>query len=144
MQPPDSPPANSAPPRAPDGSAAVGPAVAPKRSRTRIVLAASALVVAGAALVGAAVLVRTPREVRAVYTIERDGLRYEFHAVTGAESLWRTDARPGQQFNLIRDRAGDGRRLRRELEKELGVESLDELREEHRDVIEHLRELGYI
>ncbi len=79
-----------------------------------------------------------------VLTYQSDGLRYTFHVVTGGEALFDVVADPGYLENLVPTRTHDARRLRRLLEIDLGVDSLDDLREAHRGKIEELEALGYL
>jgi hypothetical protein len=121
-----------------------------RRSRARLRLAAGCALVAAAvvAVVAAARLhadtpvLRAP--LPAYATIERDGLRYEFEALRGRESLVEIgpDGRPGR--DVLLERGDAARRLRAALEAELGVDSLDRLVEAHHDAAESLRRLGYL
>lgn len=77
-------------------------------------------------------------------SLEADGLRYEFDALTGCERLWDLSDPSQAPRNVIRERAIDARNLRRSLERQLGVESLDELRDAHRSGADALRRLGYL
>jgi hypothetical protein len=79
-----------------------------------------------------------------VLSIEENGLRYTFHVTSGSEALFDLQSDPGQRQNLLPDRAEDARRLRKRLESELDVRSLEEFREFHREEIEQLRGLGYL
>ncbi len=110
-----------------------------------------ALLITGAALwIGSSVEDETnagtepPPPVPSVLTYQSDGLRYTFHAVTGGEALFDVEADPSLLRNLLPPRFDDARRLRRLLEIELGVESLDDLREVHRTKIDELESLGYL
>ena len=79
----------------------------------------------------------------ALFTLEQDGLRYEYHAVTGAETLWDLSAPAGQQRNLARERADELPALRDALRRKLGIQDLAELRAPHEALAEQLRALGY-
>lgn len=80
----------------------------------------------------------------ALYVQEADGLRYEYHAVAGTESLWEIGAAPSARRNLLRERPADAARLRESLRMKLGVKDLTELRAPHRELYEKLHELGYM
>jgi len=79
-----------------------------------------------------------------VLTYQSDGLRYTYHVVTGGEALFDVVADPGFLENLLPTRTHDAWRLRRLLEIDLGVDSLDDLREAHRAKIDELEALGYL
>lgn len=77
------------------------------------------------------------------YSIVRDGLRYDFQAVLGAESLVDL-SEPQPRQNRIGVRAADAARLRAALAASQGVDSVEALRERHRALIEGLRKFGYL
>jgi hypothetical protein len=81
---------------------------------------------------------------RGVISLDRDGFRYVFHPVTGDEALFDLRADPRQLRNLIRERWDQAHRMRRLLEQERGVESLDALRADEEETIRSLRALGYL
>lgn len=117
-------------------------------ARTRI---AAALVVIGVATLvafayapghmGRSVTVTASAERAA---IEQGGLVYEFHALTGTESLWDTSLPATERRNLIRERADDAHRLRRLLEAELSDPGFALLRGSRAASIERLKKLGYL
>ena len=72
-----------------------------------------------------------------------DGWRYEFHAVTGRERLVRIADGPTAE-NLVAEEQEVAERMRTSLAHHMGLNSLDELREAHRDATERLRALGYL
>lgn len=79
-----------------------------------------------------------------VLAIQADGLRYEFHTLTGTESLWDIHLAPDARRNLLRDRPADAERLRRRMLDELGVDRLETLRASQSGTVERLRALGYL
>lgn len=83
---------------------------------------------------------RTPTLV----SIERNGLSYEFHTVTGTESLWDTALPVVERRNLIGERPDAARQLRAQLMLELGITDLESLRSEQQTAIDRLRRLGYL
>lgn len=76
--------------------------------------------------------------------IERDGLRYEFQLATRAGSLFDLRRDPEQIDDLARERPDDARRLHDLLERQLGVENLEELCEASEERIRDVRALGYL
>lgn len=78
------------------------------------------------------------------HTIERNGLRYEFSALSGNEYLWEVAADPDFRRNLAHSRPADVRRLRELLETELHVTDIRQLHARHRATAESLRGLGYL
>jgi hypothetical protein len=129
------------------GAGAPG-SVPPWRSRTR---ALAALAVAAAAAVAWAVpsgsgdLERTdPAALPAYAHIERDGLRYEFEALTSRERLSEIAPDGSRGRDVLAERRDAAARLRAALEAELGVDSLERLVEAHSDAAESLRALGYL
>lgn len=80
----------------------------------------------------------------ALYTAERDGLRYEFQAVMGTEMLTRIAAKPGDTRNLIREMPEMAATLRAAVAEREGVPSVEALRARHGETIESLRRLGYL
>ena len=83
---------------------------------------------------------RTP----GIVQIEEDGLRYTYHLLSGTEALFDTRSDPRSLRNLLPERSGEGRRLRRQLERELEVPTLEDLRRERQDEIDDLKSLGYL
>lgn len=112
----------------------------------RVRVVAAAVVIFGglaAAYVAAAAPTRTgPRPARV--HIERDGMRYEYNAILGVESLTVTGAPGAPRRDVLAERPDAAERLRRALAAELGVDSLDELRADHEDEIASMRALGYL
>lgn len=112
------------------------------------VLAAAIFAVAGSSgRVGAAPGAETSSAERgdsALYTAERDGLRYEFHAVMGTEILTRVGAKLGDARNLIHEMPEIAASLRAAVAKREGVPSVESLRARHGETIESLRRLGYL
>ena len=82
--------------------------------------------------------------VPSLLTLESDGLRYTYHVVSGSEALFEVRHDPELLRNLLSELTEDARRLRRRLEKNLGVRSLDDLRESRCQEIEDLKALGYL
>lgn len=115
--------------------------------RTRIALAALVLFVV-AAILGVCIHrdagQERPAEIPPVLQHESGGLRFTYHVPTGMEGLFDLAADPRMLKNLGRERPADLQRLREELERKIGVKSLEELRGAHRDLIERLRALGYL
>jgi hypothetical protein len=105
--------------------------------------AALALVVVAA---GAAfVVMRRDREPPpALYVVEKDGWRYEYHAVAGTEALFDLSKAGGEQRNVAREHADRIGTFRAELLRKTGAKDLEELREPHRALYEHLKQLGYM
>lgn len=114
--------------------------------RTRIALAALVLLVLGTVL-GVCFHHDTaqepPAEMPAVLQHDSGGLRFTYHVPTGIESLFDLAADPKMLKNLGPERPADLERMREEMRQKIGVESLEELRRAHRDLIERLRGLGY-
>lgn len=114
--------------------------------RTRIALAAALLVAAAAAL-GVCfhkdAAQEPPAELPAVLFHDGGGLRFAYHVPTGIESLFDLAADPKMLKNLAAERPEDLSRLREEMQRKIGVESLEELRRAHQDLIDRLRGLGY-
>ncbi len=122
----------------------------PMSHRTRLALAA--VVVAAVVLVVALAVCHRdtaiePHATRltspAVVRYDAGGLRYTYHIPTGREFLFDLAADPRMLRNLADERPDDVRRMREELQRRIGVSSLDELRSAHRDTIERLEKLGY-
>jgi len=80
----------------------------------------------------------------AILKYDKDGLRYTYHVPTASESLFDLAADPRCLVNLAQQRPDVLERMRAELEAELGVESLDVMREDFSEHIERLRDLGYL
>lgn len=114
--------------------------------RTRITLAALVLV-AVAVVLGVCIHRDTaqepPAEMPAVLLHDSGGLRFSYHVPTGIESLFDMAADPKMLKNLGPERPADLARLREELKKKIGVESLEELRRAHKELIDRLHGLGY-
>jgi hypothetical protein len=117
------------------------PAV-PRRRPWTVVAAVLVLgVAAGALVVG--LRGRGP-EIPAYSVIERDGLRYEYDALAGRETLLELRAAGEKPVDVTATRPAEVQRFREELCRSLGVESLDEIREEHAEAAESLKRLGYL
>jgi len=118
-------------------------------SRRRFFAAAGLIVLAGAAVgintyqsAGAGTL-RECSALPAFASIEEDGWRYEFHAVTGRERLVSL-AEGAAAENRAEANPEVVRKLRVSLARDLRLRDLDELRDAHRDAIERLYALGYL
>ncbi|MCE9634874.1 MAG: hypothetical protein K8T90_04140 [Planctomycetes bacterium] len=72
--------------------------------------------------------------------IERDGLVYEFDAISNRERLTEV-GRP--DLDLLRDRPADALRLRRAIETDIG-RPLESLVDANRETIEALKRMGYL
>lgn len=72
--------------------------------------------------------------------IERDGLRYEFDAISGRERLTSLDH---PETDLIHARPVDALRLRRALEADIG-QPLERLIDANRETIDALKRMGYL
>lgn len=116
--------------------------------RTRVAVA----LLGAVAVAGAFLALRSEPDVAAVpnsgaalqVTIERDGLVYEFSALSGTEYLWDAAADPASRVNLVPVRAADARRLRALLSEQLGVTDLEVLHAPYRATAESLRSMGYL
>jgi hypothetical protein len=84
------------------------------------------------------------RAIPPVLSLDEGDLRYTYHVMSATEALFDLREDPRCLRNLLPGRAGDARRLRRRLESEWGVVSLDDLRERKRRMIEELETLGYL
>ena len=122
---------------------------APTSSRRRFFAAAGLLLLAAAAVgigtdepAGAGTL-RECSALPAFASIEQDGWRYEFHAVTGRERLVSLADGAGAE-NRAEEQPEVVRKLRVSLARDLKLRDLDELRDAHRDAIERLYALGYL
>jgi len=114
-----------------------------RRSRWRLGAAAVVIAVAGVLLVrGAARASVLPKELPAHPVVERDGLRYEFNALTGVESLLDLSASPPRE--LVRHREEELSRMRDLLCRDLRIDGLGRLVDAHREQAEGLRRLGYL
>lgn len=80
----------------------------------------------------------------ALYFVEQNGLRYEFHAVMGTELLTRVGTKQRDAHNLIREMPEIAAALRAAVAEREGVPSVESLRERHGETIESLRRLGYL
>ena len=110
---------------------------------------AAALLLVGCAAAVAVAAAFAPHRARVardapIVLIERDGWRYEFHAITGDESLFHLTDEARTRQDLLEVEPETARKLREELLRVLGFASLDELREPYRDAIDRLRGLGYL
>ena len=83
-----------------------------------------------------------PEASAGVFRYDADGMRYEYHAPTGVESLF--DLRGDPEADVIADHRGVAREYRKRLEERLGVADLDVLRERHAETIRRLHALGYL
>ncbi len=79
-----------------------------------------------------------------VVHIEREGMLYSYHVITGTEALFDLRTDPECRKNLVTVRREEALRLRRELETDLELDSLDQLRDEDDPQIRILRSLGYL
>lgn len=79
----------------------------------------------------------------AILRHDSGGLRFTYHVPTGSEGLFDIAADPKMLTNLAASRPADAARLREELRKSLGVESLADLRRAQQDLIDRLHGLGY-
>lgn len=115
-------------------------------SSLRLRLVLSALVLVGGVAVAAATLQAADRPAThpAQVSVERDGLRYEFDALTGTERLVDLSQPGPVRTNLVNERLEDAARLRVEACRKLGIDGLDELVREHRREADELRRLGYL
>ena len=108
-----------------------------------------ARVAIGIALIAAfaAVAVLLPRaepsERPDVYKLEKDGLRFTYHVISGTRGLFDLANDPKCLRNLAPERPADAQRLEDALERKLGVRDLAETREASRDAIERWHQLGY-
>ena len=84
------------------------------------------------------------RETPAVLVFDRDGMRFTYQVVTGSAGLFDLAQDPYCLKDLTATRPDVSSALRRELEAQLGVKSLEELRSEAaREQAQRLSELGY-
>lgn len=74
--------------------------------------------------------------------IERDGLRYEYDALTDAERLLDVSD-PSAPKDVSKSRPADVERLRADLVARLGISGLGALRDAHKAAADELRRLGY-
>ncbi len=113
-----------------------------------VVLAAAAFVVAAAAdadrSTNPTATASAPGSDGALYSVERNGLRYEFHAVMGTEMLTRIGERPGDAKNLARSMPEVAESMRAAVVEREGVKTVECLRERHGETIASLRRLGYL
>jgi hypothetical protein len=79
-----------------------------------------------------------------VVSTERDGFRYEFHAPSGRESLFDIRRDPKCLVNLASSRTDVVAACRSEIEKSMGLRSIEELRAPYADTIHRLEALGYL
>jgi hypothetical protein len=114
--------------------------------RTRIALAA-VLLVASALVLSICIHERPVPRTRpgqpAFLHFDDGGLRYTFHVATGEEGLFEIARDPDMLVNLRTERPKDVERLREELRRRIGVETLGELRNAQRDTMDRLHALGY-
>lgn len=79
-----------------------------------------------------------------LFSIEKDGYRFDFQAVTGSESLWRTDIPDSERVNVAADEPARAAEMRRLLLSNFGASDPEDLRARHAGSIERLRRLGYL
>lgn len=79
-----------------------------------------------------------------VVSIERDGFRYEFHAPSGRESLFDVRRDPKCLVNLASSKTDVLAACRADLEKQMGLRSIEELRAPYAETIRRLEALGYL
>ena len=84
-----------------------------------------------------------PAQMPAILRHDSGGLRFTYHVPTGSEGLFDIATDPKMLTNLAAARREDTARLREELRKSLGVESLADLRRAQQDLIDRLHGLGY-
>ena len=113
-------------------------------SRTAIASVVIAVAVGGAFLLHGTSARAGGKKLPAYATIERNGLRYEYDALTGREHLYVVAEPLATRRDVVGERPADVQRLRRELESELGIQSVETLRDVHREEAEVLRRLGYL
>lgn len=108
---------------------------------------ALALIAIGLVVVAKLVMFPGPQvsasEVTGTVEIYDAPLRFVYHRVSGQASMFDLEVDPKSLDNLIESRPEDAARLRKLLEHDLGVKSLDELRDNGR-ATQILRSLGYI
>ena len=123
----------------------------PKRPTKKCRIALALLVIAGGFGGLAYAVARSPSEPAAagtelsnVVSIEMRGFRFEYHTVTGSESLFNDGADPRHLRNVLAANPEVGRACREALARKLGVVDLPSLRDPRDDTIKRLRELGYL
>jgi hypothetical protein len=79
-----------------------------------------------------------------VVSTERDGFRYEFHAPSGRESLFDIRRDPNCLVNLASTRTDVVAACRSDIEKSMGLRSIEELRAPYAESIRRLEALGYL
>lgn len=114
--------------------------------RARLAIAAVVL-----ALFGGAVCVvahhdvsEPPSALPAVLTRTEGDLRYTYHVATGVEGLYDVAKDPRLLDNLAAKRPEDLKRMREAMRRNIGVDSLDEIRRRQDEMAERLRGLGYV
>jgi len=110
-----------------------------RRTLAAIVILATAAVAVGTSLPASA----DKGALRARPVIVQGALRYEFDTLTGREWLFDTTG-DGEPRNVLASRPAAARRLRQALEAQIGVGSLDELRDAQAPTADALRRLGYL
>jgi len=116
-----------------------------QRLRSRGVIAVAALIALAVATAAVAPRSTTsPAQLPARVSVEDNGLRYAFDALTGRESLVDVTSDAGDRIDLIDSRPDDAERMRRLLVRDLDIESLSELVDAHRPAADELRRLGYL
>jgi hypothetical protein len=101
------------------------------------------VLLAGTALVSCG---RDPVEntIASVLEYRQGDLLYTFHIPTGTEALFDVVKDPDCLQNILPGNREDAAAARKQLEQEIGVDSLEELRDENNPVLKSLRGLGYI
>lgn len=80
----------------------------------------------------------------AVLRIEEDGWLYTYHVPTDTEGLFDVQNDPRCLKNLLDSHRTEAARLRRTLERRLGVRDLREMLDPNDPTVENLRGLGYL
>ena len=120
------------------------------RTGPRIAAAVVVLLAAGAAAWFAVARDRATHDPRLMvdpdshlFSWKSDGLRYDYHPVSGVESLWDLSIPVTERRNLIRERRPQADGMRDAMLRELRKPDLDSLRATHQQTIDDLRRLGY-
>jgi hypothetical protein len=107
--------------------------------------------VLGLLLVGGIVVYATTRSKKpprtdppSVLRIEEDGLLYTYHLTTDTAALFDLAKDPHCLNNLALSRPQDAARLRHALERKLGIDDLNELKDADGQAAKALRGLGYL
>jgi hypothetical protein len=87
--------------------------------------------------------VAEPPELPAVLAKDEGGLRFTYHVASGQVALYDLAKDPTMLKNLAAERPADVRRMRQEMEKAVGVKSLEEIRLRQKEMKDRLHRLGY-